>query len=97
MVASFRDGLSALNHLAQFHPGILVIDSNLLDEEVDALLAAVKARQPDIRCLVLVQSNVRHDQLMANGADAAIMRNGSAQGLQQALSRLAQDTIDQQT
>ncbi len=89
VVASFGDGLTALNQLAKFRPGILVIDSNLLEEEVDALLDAVKARQPDIRCLVLVQSNVRHDQLMANGADAAILRNGSAQDLQQALFRLA--------
>ena len=95
VVASFGDGLTTLNQLARLHPGLLVIDSNLLEEEVDALLAAVKARQPDIRCLVLVQTNVRHDQLMAKGADVAILRNGSAHDLQDALSRLAQDTIDQ--
>jgi len=44
-------------HLAQFHPGILVIDSNLLDEEIDALIGAVKAKQPAIRCLVLLKSS----------------------------------------
>ncbi len=94
VVASFGDGLTTLNQLARLHPGLLVIDSNLLEEEVDALIAAVRVRQPDIRCLVLVQTNVRHDQLMANGADTVILRNGSAQDLQQALFRLAHGRMD---
>jgi DNA-binding NarL/FixJ family response regulator len=90
VVATFGDGLTTLNQLARFHPDILAIDSNLLDEEVDALLAAVKATQPDTRCLVLVRSLVRHDRLVANGADAVILRSGSAQDLKQALFRLVQ-------
>ena len=94
VVTSFGDGLTTLNQLARLHPGLLVIDSNLLEEEVDALIAAVRVRQPDIRCLVLVQYNVRHDQLMANGADTVILRNGSAQDLQQALFRLAHGRMD---
>ena len=92
VVASFGDGLTALNHLTQSRPGILVIDSNLLDEEVDALLGAVKSRQPAIRCLVLTRSSLRREQLLIDGADAAIARNGSAQELQEALLRLAQDS-----
>jgi len=92
IVASFGDGLTALNHFAQSHPSILVIDSNLLDEEVDALLGAVKSRQPAIRCLVLVRSGLRHEQVLIHGADAVIARNGSAQELQEALLRLAQAT-----
>ncbi len=92
VVASFGDGLTALSHLAQSRPGILVIDSNLLDEEVDALLGAVKTSQPTICCLVLVRSGLRHEQALIHGADAVIARNGSAQGLQEALLRLAQHT-----
>ena len=64
---------------------------------MDALLDAIKTRQPDIRCLVLARSSVRYEQLLIEGVDAVILRNGSAQDLQDALSRLAQDTIDQQT
>lgn len=97
VVASFGDGLSTLSHLAQFHPAILVIDSNLLDEEVDALLAAVKDRQPDIRCLVLVRSSLRAKHLVTYDADAVVARNGSAQELHQALIRLARDTAGQRT
>jgi len=92
VVASFGDGLTALSHLAQSHPGILVIDSNLLDDEVNALLDAVKSRQPAIRCLVLTRSSLRREQLLIHGADAVIARNGSAQGLQEALLRLVQDS-----
>lgn len=95
VVASFGDGLTALNRLAGLQDGILVIDSNLLDEEVDALLGAVKVRQPGIRCLVLAQSMLRHQQLLVDGADAVILRNGSAQELQAVLSRLVQDTFEQ--
>lgn len=92
VVASFGDGLTALSHLAQSHPGILVIDSNLLEEEVDALLDAVRSMQPAIRCLVLTRSSLRRERLLIHGADAAIARNGSAQELQEALLRLAQDS-----
>ena len=90
VVASFGDGLTTLNHLAQFHPGILVIDSNLLDEEIDALIGAVKAKQPAIRCLVLLKSSQQETQLLALGADAVAHRDGSAQQLQAELVRLAQ-------
>jgi DNA-binding NarL/FixJ family response regulator len=94
VVASFGDGLTALNRLAGLQDGILIIDSNLLDEEVDALLGAVKVRQPGIRCLVLAQSRLRHQQLLVDGADAVILRHDSAQELQAVLSRLVQDSID---
>ena len=90
VVASFGDGLTTLNHLAQFHPGILVIDSNLLDEETDALIGAVKAKQPAIRCLVFLKSSQQEAQLLALGADAVVHRDGSAQQLQAELARLVQ-------
>jgi DNA-binding NarL/FixJ family response regulator len=89
VVATFGDGLTTLNHLAQFQPGIMVIDSNLLDEEIDALIGAVKAKQPAIRCLVFLKSTQQETQLLALGTDAVAHRDGSAQQLQAALARLA--------
>ena len=53
VVATSGDGLTALRQVALHHPDMLVIDSNLLDEEVEALLAAAKTEHPTIRCLVL--------------------------------------------
>ena len=67
---------------------MLVIDSNLLDEEVEALLAAAKMEHPAIRCLVLTRSSQHAAQIMAWGADAVARRDESAQQLQSALARL---------
>ncbi|MGE5603670.1 MAG: hypothetical protein ACM30E_11505 [Nitrososphaerales archaeon] len=86
--------MTTLNRLAGLRQGILVIDSNLLEEEVDALLGAVKARQPDIRCLVLVQSSGRYGHLLIQGADEVILRDRSARELQDVLARLAQGLLD---
>jgi DNA-binding NarL/FixJ family response regulator len=90
VVATFGDGLTTLNHLAQFNPGILVIDSNLLDEEIDALLAAVKAKQPAIRCLVFLKSTQQEMRMLASGADEVTLRDVSAPQLQAILTRLVQ-------
>jgi DNA-binding NarL/FixJ family response regulator len=90
VVASFGDGLTTLNHLAQFNPGILIVDSNLLDEEIDALIAAVKVNQPTIRCLVFLKSTQQEMRMLAAGADAVTLRDVSTPQLQAILARLAQ-------
>jgi DNA-binding NarL/FixJ family response regulator len=95
VMACYGDGLTALNQLTRVRTEILVIDSNLLEEEVDALLAALKATQPDIRCLVLVGSTWRRKQLLAEGADEVVLRNSSVQDLHDALYRLAQGPTGQ--
>jgi DNA-binding NarL/FixJ family response regulator len=59
IVATWGDGLTALNHVTQHAPVLLVIDCNLLDDEVEALLDAVTARQATIRCLVFTRSAQR--------------------------------------
>jgi DNA-binding NarL/FixJ family response regulator len=90
VVASFGDGLTTLNHLTQFNPGILIVDSNLLDEEIDALIAAVKVNQPTIRCLVFLKSIQQERQMLAAGADAVTLRDVSAPQLQAILAPLVQ-------
>ena len=90
VIATSGDGLMALRQVTQHRPGMLVIDSNLLDEEVAALIAAAKTEQPTIRCLVFIRSSQQETQMLAWGADAVARRDGSAQQLQAALARLAQ-------
>ena len=89
VVASSGDGLSALCQVRQYQPGLLVIDSNLLEEEVVALISAVKTEQPTIRCLVIIHSHHQQSQMLAVGADEVAMRNGSSQQLQAILAHLA--------
>ena len=88
VVATSGDGLTALRQVALHHPDMLVIDSNLLDEEVEALLAAAKTEHSTIRCLVLTRSSQHTQQIMAWGADAVARRDESAQQLQSTLARL---------
>ena len=97
VVASVGDGLTALNQVVQHQPGLLVIDSNLLDEEVEALLTAIKVKTLATRCLVFIRSSQRTERLLAAGADAAILRDSSTQQLRTALLRVVQDAVDDQT
>ena len=85
VIASFGDGLTAVSQVTKLQPGLLVIDSNLLDEEVEALIAAVKAEQPAIRCVVFARSSQHRARMLASGADAVALRHGSPQQLQAAM------------
>ena len=89
VVASFGDGLTALRQVTKLQPGLLVIDSNLLEEEVEALIAAVKAEQPIIGCLVMIGSSQQGTRMLASGADAVVLRDVSPQRLHAELARLA--------
>jgi DNA-binding NarL/FixJ family response regulator len=96
VIASAGDVLTALNLVIEHRPQLLVIDSNLLAEEIDALLAAVKAKAPATRCLICTQSNRQKAQLLALGADAVIVRDSPAQHWHTTLQALAQAGADDQ-
>jgi DNA-binding NarL/FixJ family response regulator len=88
ITATVGDGLTALNNAFTRRPDLLIIDSNLLDEEVEALLVAIKAKMPQTRCLVFIQSNQRAGKVQALGADGVFLRGNSTQELQAALLQL---------
>lgn len=88
VVASCGDGLTALNFVATHRPALLVVDCNLLDEEVAALLAAVKLHYATTRCVVLTRSSQHDAWARASGADAVIPHSGSMQELMDVLAHL---------
>jgi DNA-binding NarL/FixJ family response regulator len=88
VAASLGDGLTALNYVTAHKPRLLVVDCNLLDAEVEALLAAIKAHNPTTRCLVLTRSAQRNAWALACGADAALLHSESAQELHAAVAEL---------
>lgn len=96
VIASSGDGLTALGLVRKQRPGMLVIDSTLLEEEVEALIGAVKAEQPAVRCLVFIRSSQHKAQILAFGADAVAERDITCQQLQGVLSRLAHAARDPQ-
>ncbi|MFO7634372.1 MAG: hypothetical protein R6W76_17620 [Caldilinea sp.] len=81
VVASCGDGLTALNYVATHRPALLVIDCNLLDEEVEALLTAVKLHYATTQCVVLTRSSQSKAWAETSGADAVIPHNSSMQEL----------------
>ncbi len=87
LVGVYGDGLTALNAMAEHAPALLVIDCNLLDEEVEALLAAVKVRSATTQCVVLIRSSQRTSWAHASGADAVIPHDGSMSEFMAVLSR----------
>ena len=94
LVASAGDGLTALSEVSRHKPRLVVIDSNLLDEEVAALLDAIKRAHPPARCLVFIKS-YRHDaQMRTCGADAVALRDGSPQALEAVLLRFANEASE---
>ena len=89
VTGSAGDGLSALSMVREVQPALLVVDSNLLEDEVVSLLREVKGAWPEVRCLVLVQTTGRKNRALAAGADAVVSRNDPAAALNQALRQLA--------
>ena len=94
LMTSAGDGLTALNYTVQHHPRLLIIDCNLLEEEVEALLAAIKVRAPETRCLVCTRSSQVAERLLIAGADDVILRDSSVQEFELALLRLTQEETD---
>jgi DNA-binding NarL/FixJ family response regulator len=90
VVATAGDGLSAVQQIVEHQPGLLVLDSNLLAEEIAALLGVAKAKQPPICCLVFARSMHQERHLLASGADAVAHRDWSTHELHAALARLVQ-------
>ena len=87
IVGAYGDGLTALNAVAEHAPALLVIDCNLLDEEVEALLAAVKAQYATTHCVVLIRSGQRAAWARTSGADAVVSHGASMQELMAVLVR----------
>ena len=97
VLAVCGDGLTALSQLAQEPPRLLIIDSNLLDDEIEALISTVKTRWPVIFCVAVVQMSQREEPLMAVGADATIHRDSWLQHFPILLLRLMQNAEDSDT
>jgi DNA-binding NarL/FixJ family response regulator len=88
VIATVGDALNALNQVALLHPALVVIDANLLPDESEALVSALKAGQTPPRCLAFVQSSSHERNLVRAGADAVLTRDSSAQELHTVLTRL---------
>lgn len=88
VVSTAGDGLNALNWLQTHHLGLVVIDANLLPEEAEALVAAIKAAPAPPHCLVFVLSSQSEAKMLAAGADAVMLRDDPPGALQAVVANL---------
>ena len=88
VVGSAGDGLSTLNLVRERQPDLLVIDCNLLEEEILALLRQVKEEHTHVCCLVLTQSRRQHVMAIDAGADVALSRSCTTRELNIAVTRI---------
>lgn len=88
IIKSVGDGLSALDVIREHQPNLLVIDSNLLEDEILALLRHVKQEWPAVCCLVLTDSTRQDRWASTSGADAVWPRHRSLRDLNELLRQI---------
>ncbi|MGL4649729.1 MAG: hypothetical protein ACRC1H_10005 [Caldilineaceae bacterium] len=93
IIGACGDGLSALHMLAEHRPHLLVVDSNLLDEEVEALLATVRKSWPAIFSVALLYTRSREAKVLAAGASAAVQRDQWSTEFRDVLVKLPQPPV----
>lgn len=92
VIGAVGGGLSALNKIREQRPSLLVIDGNLAEDEVLALLAQVRQEQPQVRCVVLVETSRQRGKALSAGAHAVLQRRDPLENLQAAIERLTVTT-----
>lgn len=88
LVATISGALSATALLAQLQPDLLLVDANLPEEEVEALLRWTTEHYPEVSCVVITMTSQQREQALAWGAHAAIQRANMVGQLQATLHQL---------
>lgn len=65
-------GLSASVLIREQQPDVVLIDSNLPEDEMLALVRKIKDETPEIRCVVLTDTRRRERQAQIAGADVVL-------------------------
>ena len=74
VVATASGALSATALISQLQPDLLLVDANLPDEEVEALLNWTSKHYPLIQSIVMTRTSRQRSQVLDWGAHAAIPR-----------------------
>lgn len=67
--------------ILEYSLGLVVFASCLPDKEVSAMLERIKAMQPQIRCIVLVNTVDQQQAAKSAGADAVLLKGFSTKNL----------------
>jgi DNA-binding NarL/FixJ family response regulator len=81
-------GASALSMIAVSRPALALLDTNLPDGEVTAVLEQIKTLEPRCRCLVLADEMRQLRDAVSAGADAALLKGFPAARLFEVIENL---------
>ena len=88
LVGATSGALSATALLPQLQPDLLLVDANLPEEEVEALVRWTKQHYPGLPCVVMTLTSQQRGLALAWGADAAIQRASLISQLETTLNQL---------
>jgi DNA-binding NarL/FixJ family response regulator len=81
IVGQADDGFAALKMVAERRPTLILLDSNLPDHEVKAMVNQLKANWPQTRCLVLADNSRQQQAAKSAGADEVLLKGYPAANL----------------
>ncbi len=81
VVNQVDEGPLALKMVTQFHPTLVLLDSNLPSSEIQSTLKRIKGELPQPRCIVLVDNDQQQCDANNSGADAVLVKGFSVANL----------------
>jgi DNA-binding NarL/FixJ family response regulator len=97
LVATASGALSATQLLPHLQPDLLLMDANLPEEEVRALLYWTREHYPEVQCVVMTLTSREREWALAAGARAAIQRASLADQLEALLRQLPRPSVQDST
>lgn len=74
VIGEAGDAIAALEMIAQHHPDLVLLDTDLPDSEPCALLQQIKDDWPATRCIALAEDVAQQQEAEAAGADIALVK-----------------------
>lgn len=82
LAAVVSGSLSATRVLATVQPDLILIDANLPNDEVEALLSWAAENCPAVQCVVATSTSQHRDQALSSGAHSTVYRASLASHLE---------------
>jgi DNA-binding NarL/FixJ family response regulator len=88
IIGHVGDGARALEMVRKHHPDLVLLDTNLPDDDEWRVLEQMVALWPEIRCIVLADDVEQHQRATELGADVVLLKGFPPAKLADLIERL---------
>lgn len=88
IVGQVEERVAALKMVQERQPGLLLLDSSLPDNEVEATIEQIKLERSETYCIVLAHSERQQAALKSAGADEVLLKGFSTATLLAVIERV---------